>query len=560
MRKAFYFLFLSLSIISCSTESEQPEVPGDNNSKTKGKQAFSIAIQEISAKTTLNNNTKNLIPAFALVSISDEDGNVILTRQKIVVRKVETNYVTDEITLDAGNYSLTEFIVTDADNVVISLIPMANSVLSEQIENTLPFSFTVQANASAVTATENIDATGYTSFDFGYTGLSLTFPDYTDFFSIIVDDSEVNTTKVLNLKSITGSTYLVDWGDGTIDEYVSTINNSGIENIISHNYAQVGLYTITVSGAIEDIELLDFGSNQDNNWESHLTSIDIDKLRLLKSCQLYFGKLTSLNTSENEVLEFLGLGYNQVTSLDLTNNPKLKSVWLRYNRLTELDISNNLDLEFLWVTGNQLAHLDISNNTKLTNLTARENVLTSINLANNPDLYFLDLSDNFLSSIDVSANLKLTEINVGANQLTSIDISQNTNLVRVDLYTNQIAAIDLSANLLLRHLYISNNLLTEIDLSANSQLERLTIENNNFSILDITANPKIFSLEIGINQFAAAQLDQILSQVYNQAVLNSVMNGYIDYKNNPGFDEIDPTTIAKLNELVADYNWFFNNN
>ncbi len=125
MRKAFYYLFLSLSIISCSTDSESPEGPGDTDSLTKGKQAFSIAIPEITAKTASTHSTKNLIPAFALISISDDDGNVIYTRQKIVVTKVETNYITDEITLDAGNYRLTEFIVTDANNIVISLVPIA---------------------------------------------------------------------------------------------------------------------------------------------------------------------------------------------------------------------------------------------------------------------------------------------------------------------------------------------------------------------------------------------------------------------------------------------------
>lgn len=555
MKKLFYILFAFLLVISCSSDKEDNETL-----VTEGKQVFRIDVKELSAKTALGRSQKDLVPAYALVSLNDREGASVLNREQLVLTKVGNSYVTAEISLESGTYTLIEFIVIDENDVVISLAPKENSVLAEFVSSPIPYDFVVSSDETNETATEHINAAGYTSVDFGYTGLSLTFPDNTDFFSMVVDDSNAITTKILNLKSITGSIYLVDWGDGTIDEYVSTINSSGIENIISHNYAQVGLYTITVSGAIEDIELLDFGSNQDNNWESHLTSIDIDKLTLLKSCQLYFGKLTSLNTSENEALEFLGLGYNEVTSLDLTNNPKLKSVWLRYNRLTELDISNNLDLEFLLVTGNQLANLDISNNTKLTNLTARENVLTNINLANNPGLYILDLSDNFLSSIDVSANLSLTAINVGANQLTSIDISQNTNLVRVDLYTNQITAIDLSANLVLRDLYINNNLLTEIDLSANSELERLIIENNNFSVLDITANPKIFNLEIGVNQFGAAQLDQILSQVYDQAVLNSVMNGYIDYKNNPGFDDIDPTTIVKLNELVADYNWFFNNN
>ena len=110
------------------------------------------------------------------------------------------------------------------------------------------------------------------------------------------------------------------------------------------------------------------------------------------------------------------------------------------------------------------------------------------------------------------------------------------------------------------NLYMNDNVLTTIDLSSNPDLERLIIENNNFSDLDITNNPKIFDFEIGGNQFSGVVLDQLISQIYEQAVLNSIMDGYMDYKNNPGFDAIDITTTDKINELVTNYNWFFNNN
>lgn len=99
----------------------------------------------------------------------------------------------------------------------------------------------------------------------------------------------------------------------------------------------------------------------------------------------------------------------------------------------------------------------------------------------------------------------------------------------------------------------------EIDLYANHELERLIIDNNELSGLDTMTNPKIFDLKIGENQFSGLQLDQILLQIYDQSVLNSVTNGYIDYQNNPGYEGIDATTISMLNELIATYNWTFNN-
>ncbi len=560
MKKIFHILLLSFFVISCSSDNDEPNLVDEPTIALEGKQVFRIDLKELSAKSQFLENQKKLEPAFVLLSINDSDGVSIFTREKIELVKVGDSYVTDEITLESGTYSVIEFIVTDLNDVVISIVPKENSVLAQFTTKPLPFDFVVSTDETKETATENINAAGYTSVDFGYTGLSLTFPENTDFFSLTVDDSVLLTTKTLNLKSITGSTYLVDWGDGTVEKYVSTIIDSGIENTISHTYAENGVYTINVSGSVEAIELLDFNSNdQENNWQSHLTSIDITKLTLLKSCSLYSGYLTTLNTSENEALEFLGLGYNQVSNLDFTNNPNLKTVWLRYNQLTSIDVSQNPNLEFLWVESNAISTLDLSNNSKLKVVMARENNLTNIDFSNNLDLERFDVANNSISTIDLSSNLALTEINVGANSLQNIDLSKNTNLVRVDLYTNQLTTIDLSANLKLRDLYIEENNLSGIDVSNNLALERLYIRNNNFTNLDISSNTKMTHLNIGDNQFTEAEIDQIINLMYDQIVSDAIMNGYINYLNNPGTSAVSNITISKINDLIVNYNWFFNN-
>ncbi|MEQ8419549.1 MAG: hypothetical protein RIB64_06040, partial [Arenibacter algicola] len=122
---------------------------------------------------------------------------------------------------------------------------------------------------------------------------------------------------------------------------------------------------------------------------------------------------------------------------------------------------------------------------------------------------------------------------------------------------NQLATINLSTNHMLRDLYIDNNVLSEIDLSANSLLERLIIGNNNLSTLDTTANLKIIDLDVNNNQLTGEKLDEIISRVYEQTILNPVSNGYINYSNNPGMDDIANATIVKMNELILDYNWVF---
>ncbi len=554
MKKTLYLLFFSIIFISCSSDDEYVQ--------QEGKQVFNINFSEITAKNLSNKTVNNLVPAYALISINNDDGEVIFTREKITISLVNEKYVTEEILLDVDNYSLTEFIVIDTDNVAISLAPKANSVLSQFVENSLPYNFTVETNESNVTSIENMDAKGYTQFDFGYTALNLAIPQSTDFFSLTIDESTMITPKTIVLKSITASSYIVDWGDGTIEEYVSTTRDNFEENELSHSYTSENVYNVTISGPLAVIEEFKFYSNNEvgNPLQSNIISADIDKLTLLKKCHIYSGKLSTLNTSENTALETLELGYNQITSLDVTNNSDLKNAWLRHNQLTEFDVSKNSELEFLWVTGNQISNLDLSNNTALRKVFARDNELTSCNVSNNLGLGTIDLSGNFITSIDLSKNTRLVEINIGANELTSIDFSKNTNLIRIDLYDNQITNIALSFNLKLKNLYINDNLLNNIDLSNNPEIDRLIIENNNLSSLDITNNPKIFDLEIGGNQFSGSQLDQMITLVYDQAVLNLTINGYIDFKNNPGFNDIMQATTDKINELKETYMWSFNNN
>ena len=563
MKKIFHILLLSFFVISCSSDNDEPNLVDEPTIALEGKQVFRIDLKELLAKSQFLENQKKLEPAFVLLSINDSDGVSIFTRKKIELVKVGDSYVTDEITLESGTYSVIEFIVTDLNDVVISIAPKENSVLAQFTTKPLPFDFVVSTDETKETATENINAAGYTSVDFGYTGLGLTFPENTDFFSLTVDDSIVLTTKTLNLKSITGSTYLVDWGDGNVEEYVSTIKDSGIENEISHTYAENGEFIINVSGPVAAIETLNFiGELPDElyQYQTNLVAIDISKLTLLKDLGIYTGKLTSIDISNNTVLENLSLRRNALLSIDLKNNPNLKEVFVDDNSLTSIDVSTNLNLENLNVTANQLTNLDVSNNSKLRILNAWENQLNSIDLSNNIDLSLINLNHNALTAIDISKNLNLLEIIAGDNQITSVDVSNNPELRRIDLFQNQLTSIDVSTNLNLNGLYIDYNQISDLNLSHNSNLEYLTVESNMLSELNLGANPKVFVVHIGANQFSATELDIILSQIYDHAILNSTMNGYIDYQNNPGFAEIDPTTIIKLNELVADYNWTFNNN
>ncbi|MEM8506619.1 MAG: hypothetical protein AAF717_02265 [Bacteroidota bacterium] len=568
MKQRFLAILLFVLMASCSSDGEnEPEIsttptPEEEEGPgvSQGTQLFQIDFSAIESTRVPDGKFQTLEPAFALISIVDASDDAIYTRERFGLSENEGKFETDPIVLDTGTFTITEFIVLDANDVVISLVPKAGSALAVFTDTTLPFEFTVVEEQRNVTATDNIVAAGLTAIDFGYGELDLSFPENTDFFSILVDETEGFTPKILTLESVTGAVFIVDWGDGTIAEYVSNVTDSGFENTITHNYSENKEYTINVSGPVATIELLHFASDQASNFRTHTTAVAFEKLVLLKDLALFQGNLTDIDLSTHLALESLELGYNNIGDLDVTNNPKLKLLTARNNQLSTLDVSNNTELEFLFLFSNQINALDLTHNTTLFGLSVRDNLLTRIDVSNNTLLNNLDCGSNLLSTIDVRQNSNLINLNVGDNRLSTIDISQNGNLKRLDVYTNQISAIDLSSNPNLEALYIQENILSFIDLSHTPELERLIIEDNSFSSLDLSSTPKIFNLEIGGNQFDAQTLDLFIDHLHNQATTNTISDGYMDFQNNPGSDGISNASRVKINELISSYSWSFNNN
>src|SRR5690606_3952355 len=124
------------------------------------------------------------------------------------------------------------------------MVPKTNALLDELAANSLPITFTVKDEELTVTSTENIGTDGYTKADFGYEDLDLDFPDTSDFFSLVVDETIVGKPKSIVIESITNSVYKVDWGDGTIEEYLPDLANVFVTNELKHTYEEPGVYTI----------------------------------------------------------------------------------------------------------------------------------------------------------------------------------------------------------------------------------------------------------------------------------------------------------------------------
>lgn len=76
-------------------------------------------------------------------------------------------------------------------------------------------------------------------------------------------------------------------------------------------------------------------------------------------------ELTSLDVSENPVLEKLICGRNQIMELDLSHNQSLVTLVCNNNLLNSLDVAINTGLTTMISCGNLLTGIDLSNNTTL---------------------------------------------------------------------------------------------------------------------------------------------------------------------------------------------------
>ena len=165
--------------------------------------------------------------------------------------------------------------------------------------------------------------------------------------------------------------------------------------------------------------------------------------------------------------------YGRLSSLDVSNNPALTSVQCGWNQLTTLDVSNSPTLTYLDCTSNQLTTLDVSDNPALTNLRCNFNHLTTLDLSNNPSLESLSCNNNQLTTLDVSKNPVLTDLRCNFNHLTTLDLSNNPSLEGLSCHNNQLTTLDVSNNPALTWLESDNNHLTTLDVSKNTALTYL---------------------------------------------------------------------------------------
>lgn len=237
-------------------------------------------------------------------------------------------------------------------------------------------------------------------------------------------------------------------------------------------------------------------------------------------------QLTSLNVSQNVLLNELRCGSNQLTSLDLSQNINLVNLNCSINQITTLDLNQNSLLQTLNCSSNQLASLNVTQNANLETLLCGVNQLTVLDLTQNSQLKNLQCNNNLLSSLNVSQNSLLFLLICRNNQLTQLDVSNNPALLSLTCHTNQLSALDVSTNTLLNELYCSNNQLTSLNVQNGN--------NTNFSSFICQNTPNLTCILVDDATYSTSNwtnVDPASTFVNNQTECNLLSNEDFDRNN-----------------------------
>ena len=279
----------------------------------------------------------------------------------------------------------------------------------------------------------------------------------------------------------------------------SIISDAKLANVKEIRVVESGITSLKGVEYFTNLTLLSCSNNQ-------LTSLDVTQNSLLEQLYCSENQLTTLDVSQNTKLENLQCLNNNLTSLDVTKNTLLSYFRCENNILTSLDVSKNVKLTNLLCEGNRLTALDVSRNTELGLLECWNNSISSLDVSNNTKLSYLDCSDNKLTSLDVSKNSKLEKLLCRNNQLTSLDVTKNPKLVFFSCGYNKLKSLDVSKNTLLVYLYCYDNQLTSLDVSENTAMKHLRCDYNQIGYLALRDMTELEELLCSDNKIAQLNL------------------------------------------------------
>lgn len=151
----------------------------DDESVTKGSVQFNFNASELHPA---GGRKLSELPegSVLLVSLTNATG-VVYTLKELPLNKHEDHYISDPLILPHGNYSITDFIVADADRQVLYATPKAGSPTASLVDHPLPMAFNVGKVEVTDIPVEIISVDTHEAEDLGYASFEISIVDVASF-------------------------------------------------------------------------------------------------------------------------------------------------------------------------------------------------------------------------------------------------------------------------------------------------------------------------------------------------------------------------------------------
>ncbi|WP_461642298.1 DNRLRE domain-containing protein [Labilibaculum euxinus] len=132
---------------------------------------FKMTVSENSTKSAVGNKLKTTEVTnvkSALVSIADDNGNLVYELEQIELISFNGGFITNKLLLEVGNYTVTEFLLLDTNGNVAYATPKDGSDLANLVNDPLAINFSVNLNETTTVTPEVLRIDNFEPADFGY--------------------------------------------------------------------------------------------------------------------------------------------------------------------------------------------------------------------------------------------------------------------------------------------------------------------------------------------------------------------------------------------------------
>jgi hypothetical protein len=130
----------------------------------------------------------------ALITLTDQSGNVVLDLKKIAIYQYGNSFVTESILLKPARYNVTGFMLVDENDAVQYATPVKGSDLDKTVDTPLPINFVVGRNNVKNVALQVVPTDAKAPSDFGYVAFGIEISMAFQLSPMLADNNTVGMT------------------------------------------------------------------------------------------------------------------------------------------------------------------------------------------------------------------------------------------------------------------------------------------------------------------------------------------------------------------------------